>query len=245
MKRVQTQPAYILYTKPFRDTSLLLEVFSRHYGRISLIARGAKPVTGLQNRANRGRRARFQSVLQAFIPLLLSWKGHTELLSLTAAEPYGLFPMLSGQVLICGLYLNELITKTLHRFDAHPVLFDAYQQCLQALSESPQVSLRRFEKQLLTELGFAPRLNYEVSTGQMVKADQWYLFKPGWGMYLQNSHLYGVQNREFFRGDVLLSLHEDRFEPSHLQETRRLLYLMLDYLLGGVVIRSRELLSSI
>src|SRR6186713_1244025 len=107
----QTQPSYILYAKPFRDTSLLIEAFSYDYGRISLVARGARGA--LKGQSKKRRRPRFQGLLQPFVPLLLSWQGRTDLFNLMGAEPNGYAPHLEGRLLFCGWYLNELLTRCL------------------------------------------------------------------------------------------------------------------------------------
>src|SRR6185437_10727813 len=116
------QPAFVLHTRPYRDTSLLLEIFTPDYGRVSTLARGA-----------RGLRSRFKGLLQPFVPLLLSWYGKTELMTLSAAESQGKVLDLTGEKLLCGLYLNELLMRLLHRYDAHPQLYIVYQETLYAL----------------------------------------------------------------------------------------------------------------
>lgn len=239
---VKLQPAYILYARSFRETSLLVEAFTRDYGRISLVARGARSAVGGKKRPRQY--ARFQGLLQPFVPLLLSWYGRTELLNLTAAEPNGILPAFQGQLLICGFYVNELISRVLHRFDAHSELFQAYHYSLSHLAAHPQKHLRLFEKKLLTALGFAPRLDYEMKTNYAVKPDQWYLFTPGQGLSRCQAEDLQI-SQAVFRGAGLLALQEDRLEqPDNLRDAKRLLRLMLDHhLLAGVTIRSRELLG--
>lgn len=233
--RVHLQPAYVLYTRLFRETSLLLEAFTQDYGRISLVARSIRG-------AACGLRTRFRGLLQPFTPLLLSWQGSTELVTLTLAEANGISPLLQGQYLIYGLYLNELLSRLLHRFDAHPELFLAYQKSLQEITQYPQVSLRRFEKILLTTLGFAPCWHREGKTGDAVKPDEWYYFQPGQGL-LRCDFNFGNSSTQAFRGSSLLALQREQFsQPGSLSDARRLLRLILDDILGGIAIRSRELI---
>src|SRR5262249_13322457 len=154
--RVILQPACILHTRPFNETSMLLDVFSLMYGRVHLLARGARTT-----------HSRLRGVLRPFIPLLLSWSGKTGLMSLSAVETAGMMWHLSGAALLHGIYLNELLVRLLPHHDAHPQLFMCYQQTLQSLqhtafTDAPlatqtsslagsaaERSLRMFEKVLL------------------------------------------------------------------------------------------------
>ena len=154
--RHDAEPAFVLHAYPFRETSLIVEAFSRNFGRVALVAKGARrPKSSLRG------------LLLAFQPLLLSWTGKAELRTLTRAEWQGGQPPLPGLALICGFYLNELLLKLLPREDPHERLFDYYQQALLALAREPEpaVVLRRFELLLLTELGYALLLEREADSG--------------------------------------------------------------------------------
>src|SRR5690348_7406727 len=133
---VVMQPAFILHTRAYRDSSLLLDLFTLDHGRVSAVARGA-----------RGPRSRYKGLLQPFVPLLVSWYWKSELLSLSAAEADGVILNLTGDTLLCGFYLNELLMRLLHRHDAHSQLFSSYQQALQCLQslQDPAHVLRGFE----------------------------------------------------------------------------------------------------
>src|SRR5690606_18521579 len=111
------------------ESSLLLEVFSRQHGRVGLVARGA-----------RGAKSRWRNVLQPFRPLLLSWRIRGELGNLSEAEQVAALPLAAGDAWFCGLYINELLMRALHRNDPHPELFDAYRLLLQdmAAQKAPQ-----------------------------------------------------------------------------------------------------------
>lgn len=227
---VNLQPAYILHTRAYRDTSALLEVLTVDYGRASLVARGVK-----------GAKARYKGILQPFVPLLISWQGKGELMTLRMAEPNGIAHNLMGDTLLCGLYLNELLVKLLHRYDAHPELFLSYQQTLIALPEKDQqqVALRLFEKNLLAELGYALQLEYEAITHQPIQADGFYLFNPTQGLLscLNPNHQPNV-----FQGKNLLAIHNNNFTQSaYMRDAKRLLRIALNHLLEGKPIRSREL----
>jgi DNA repair protein RecO (recombination protein O) len=235
LNAAQFQPAYILHTQPFRDTSLLIDAFTAAQGRISLIAKAA--------RGTRSKHSRFKGLLQAFVPLSLSWRGKTELLNLLNAEPSGVFlPQLSGKLLICGLYLNELLMHLLYRYDPHPALFQAYQTALITLPQNPNVTLRLFEKQLLAELGYALHLNQDNQTQQAILPNQYYHFIPSQGLFICLNTT--VTNKlSLFSGSSLLAIyHEQWTTPEQLLDAKRLFRLALHHLLEGKSIRSRELL---
>ena len=146
--RIQLEPGYILNARPYNDTSLLLEAFTRSHGRVGLVARGA-----------RGAKSKTRALLQPLCPLLLSWTQSGDMGSLTAAEAGGASFMLSGERVFYAWYLNELLLKLTQRHDAHPDLFDRYALTLSQLHESDvQIALRLFEKHLLAELGYGLHL---------------------------------------------------------------------------------------
>lgn len=227
---VLLQPSYVLHTRAYRDTSLLIEIFSRDHGRMSAVARSA-----------RGPKSRFKGLFQQFVPLLLSWQGRTELMNLTTAENNGIPHYLTGEALLCGIYLNELLMRLLHRHDAHPGLFTAYQQALVGLQQNQQqqITLRLFEKRLLLELGYALQLDKVASTGLAVAPEQYYYFDPVQGL-LPCSNISTKNN--VFLGESLLALHYEEFTNNeYLRDAKRLLRLAITSLLDSKPLRSREL----
>lgn len=225
---VLLQPTYILHTRHYRDTSLLLEIFSRDEGRISAVARSA-----------RGPKSRFKGILQPFVPLLLSWQGRTELMNLSAAESSRSPHYLTGQALFCGIYLNELLMRLLHRHDAHPGLFTAYEQALINLQQEQSITLRLFEKRLLLELGYALPLNKMSQDDLPIEPEHYYYFDPTQGLSLCTTH---SNHSNIFAGESLLALHHERLtESAHLRDAKRLLRLAITHLLDHKPLRSREL----
>ncbi len=227
------QSAFILHTRAYRDTSLLLELFTVEQGRISLVARGA-----------RGSRSRYKGLLQPFVPLLISWYGKSELMTLTVAEADGVMFNLAGERLLCGFYLNELLMRLLHRHDAHPQLFMAYQQALRGLQNATSMAaiLRAFEKHLLRELGYALQLDREAHSGPLIQADQFYYFDPDLGMLPCESSAKSTAGQPVFCGKSLLALHADELiDKDFLRDAKRLLRLALNQLLDGKPLKSREL----
>ena len=149
--RVDHEPAYLLHSYPWRETSLIVEVFTRDHGRVALAARGAKRPT-----------SHLRGVLTAFCPLLLAWSGRNEIKTLVRAEWCGGLAPLRGDGLLAGFYLNELLVRLLARGDAHERLFAAYGAALGELARAapPAGALRAFELALLRETGFLPALDH-------------------------------------------------------------------------------------
>ena len=165
--RIDRQVAYVLHAHPYSETSLVVDIFSREYGRLPLLARGA-----------RRPRSAMRGSLMAFAPLELGWFGAGEVKTLAKTEWLGGMPLLSGRCLLLGYYLNELLVKLLPRDDAHPQLFDAYADALRALSSGAEDApeLRRFEQTLLKELGYGLTLDVDASTGAKVANDKEYVY---------------------------------------------------------------------
>lgn len=227
------QPAFILHRRPYRETSLLLEVFTRSEGRIAMLAKGAK--------RGRGNRA---ALLQAFVPLQLCWTGRSDLKTLTDVEARGSPLHLSGPSLISAFYLNELIVRLLQPQDPYEELFAAYQQALQQLAFHPQRmqwSLRLFEKELLQELGYGLQLECEVGGGKPVQPGLQYCYD----MQMQGPRPAGECDRHSgprLGGMTLLALASGTLpEAQQLYEAKILLRAVLARHLGPRPLRSREL----
>src|SRR5262245_61441645 len=143
-ERVTLEPAYILHSREYRDTSRILDVFSRRHGRLTLFARGA-----------RGPKSKLASLLMPFRALLLSWSGRGDAAQLTTAELHGEPANLPSRQVLPGFYLNELLMSLTTRHDPQPALFDDYAAALQRLGAdaAPEAALRIFEKRLLAHLG--------------------------------------------------------------------------------------------
>jgi DNA repair protein RecO (recombination protein O) len=231
--RVELEPGYILHHRPFRDTSVLLETFSRLHGRVGLVARGA-----------RGPRSRLRGVLQPFRPLLMSWQLRGELGTLTAAEPgafAGVAPA-GGDALMALYYLNELLLRLTARLDPHPELYDVYAGAVGALVAGEPVArnLRLFEKRLLDALGYGLDLTRDVAGGP-VDPEAAYRYDPVAGLAPCRPDAAGALS-----GASLLALAEDRLvEPRALADARRLLREALDVHLDGRPLKTRELLSQL
>lgn len=236
--RIALQPAFILHRHAYRNTSLLLEVLSRDYGRVGLVARGV-----------RAPRSRWRGLLQPFMPLLLSWSGRGDLMNLNSAEEAGTAIAVPGERLFSGLYVNELLLRLVPRHDPHPGLFRPYQQVLEALAVSGEMdspvrlleerALRIFEKRLLTELGYGLQLEREALADNPIAPDAVYYYVLEQGP-VTNQH---AQNGIPISGRSLLAFHHEELDdPAVLREVKRLTRAALGVYLEGRPLRTRELL---
>ena len=174
--RVHEEPAYVLHRHDWSESSLILEVFSRAHGRIALVAKGVKRPS-----------SQFRPVLLPLQPLRLGWGGDAELRTLKSAHWQGGHVMPTGDALLAGYYLNELLLKLLAREDAHPALFDHYADAVRALAEGrePQAAvLRAFELLLLREAGLLPLLDRESASLVPLLPEAHYLLEAESGLRL-------------------------------------------------------------
>ncbi|MCX7628211.1 MAG: DNA repair protein RecO [Methylophilaceae bacterium] len=228
--RQDNQQVYVLHTYPFKETSLVVELFSRQFGRIAAVAKGA-----------RRPRAAMRGMLQAFQPLAASWSGKSELRLLHGVEWRGGMHLLHGQALICGFYLNELILRLLPREDPHEVLFEHYEAALVQLANARQLEqiLRRFEKRLLQELGYALPLEHEADSALPVEANREYDYVPERGPVPRGEAQSGVQ----LRGKTLLDMARDDYSDAlTLQQSKLLMRALISHYLGNRPLHTRQLL---
>ena len=251
--RVSLQPGYVLHHRPYRDTSSLVEILTRDYGRIGVVARGAKRA-----------KSRLYGVLQPFLPLIVSWSDKGDLGTLGSAEPQGPVRLPSGRTVMSGFYVNELLMRLLHRHDPHPLLFDEYSRVLQQLSilsgndakESTadfaeQRFLRIFEKNLLRELGYGLVLDHDVVTGKAISKDRYYEYFLDRGPVLRVDVSDSSKDRPDRRecislsGHSLISLALDELKDDRsLLESKRLMRAVLKQYLGDKPLGSRRLFRS-
>ncbi len=234
--RVSLQPSYVLHTRPYRDSSLLVELFSREHGRVSLVAKGARPAGGRRSRG--GSQA---ALLQPFTPLYCSWSGRSSLHTSTGCEPRGLSVPLRGQKIYCGLYVNELMSRLLHHEDAHPELFDYYEQVLVELgdSESFEWVLRQFEFRLLEELGYGFDLQSDGLNGSEVQAGRWYAYHGEYGLVQAAAD--SASDIPRFAGEELLKIASGKLDDDSRRCAKRLMRAALAVQLGEKPLKSREL----
>ncbi|HSN41593.1 MAG TPA: DNA repair protein RecO [Burkholderiales bacterium] len=233
--RQDGQPAFLLHHYPFRETSLVIETFTRDFGRVALMARGARrPKSALRG------------VLLAFQPLLIGWSGKGELRTLHKAEWQGGYLPLKGLSLICGFYLNEMMLKLLPRDDPHERLFAMYQETLSALSADCDHAaiLRRFEKSLLRELGYALTLDLDVASGLPIAAECRYAYIIERGPVALNGA--GRQNEVELSGQTLIDMQSDNYTSAATQQqSKALMRMLINHYLGNQVLHTRSLLRDL
>ena len=233
--RIDAQPAFVLHTYPYLETSLVVEAFTRDFGRVPLVAKGAKRP-----------RSAMRGLLLAFQPLLLDWGGKSELRTLHKVEWQGGLSPLQGTGLICGFYLNELLVRLLHRNDPHEQLFAYYQETLAALSNQKDYIpiLRRFEQRMLQELGYALTLDHDVASGKPTEPHRDYSYEVERGpvAWDENNPGHGLP----LRGKTLLDMQQGDYSATATrQQSKALMRYILNHYLGGQPLHTRQLLKDL
>ena len=239
--RINNEPGFVLHTYPFKETSVVAEVFTRGHGRVALIARGARrPASALRG------------LMQPFTPLLLSWFGKSELKTLHAAEWRGGLVVPQGRALMCGFYLNELLLRLLARGDAHEALYDRYVETLEQLADGTGGSdcehatfferiLRRFERNLLAEIGYGATFDVDADSGAPIDPGTRYVYQPERGA-LRAVGQPGCP----VSGQTLLDLAGDRFDRvATLAEAKALMRTLINHALGAKPLYTRQLLREL
>ena len=237
-RRFDQEPGYVLHTYPYKESSLIVEAFSRHVGRVALLARGARRA-----------RSAIRGTLLSFHPLRLSWSGAGELATLTSAEWIGGHCALSGMGLMCGFYVNELMLRLLPREDPHEALFDAYAGVVARLAAraEPASLLRSYELRLLRELGYAPPLDREAGSGDPVQAAQRYAYAPETGPLALGADTAAPAEPELIvSGQTLLDMARDDFSRAQTrEESRRLMRRLIADRLPGQTLKTRDVLKEL
>jgi DNA repair protein RecO (recombination protein O) len=226
--KVDGQSAFVLHTYPYRETSLIVEVFSRDFGRVALLARGA-----------RRPRSALRGLLLAFQPLELAWAGKGEVQTLMKAEWQGGQPLLTGKALFCAYYLNELLMRLLPREDAHERLFSVYAETLRRFADMPRESdLRRFERAFLQELGYGLTLEKDAK-GVPIELAGHYAYEIEHGpvrLDRPGSSALSVS------GKTLIDLAcEDFSDPRSLLEAKQLMRALITYYTDGKSLQTRKI----
>ncbi len=230
-RRVQQQAAFILHHRPFRDSSQILDLISREHGKLAVVARGS-----------RGARSRLKGVLRPFMPLSMSWVIKSDLGTLTGAEVRGAPLSLTGEALLAGYYVNELVLHFLHRHDPQPEVFDAYAETIEALATSGAAIaavLRQFEVALLRHSGYALNLDHEAGSSRDLDPRQHYDYRVEQGAVPVSRD----EGPMVFTGATLAAIAAQRFDdPAILQAANRLMREVIAYHLGGKELKSRKVL---
>jgi DNA repair protein RecO (recombination protein O) len=228
--RINGQPGFVLHSYPYKETSLIVDLFTRDFGRIGVVAKGAKRP-----------HSKLRGVLQTFQPLSSSWSGRNELRTLIDAEWVGGMLPIERTALLCGFYLNELLVKLLARDDPHPALFDQYVDTLNQLAhnEPAQIVLRKFERALLKETGVAADLSRCAPSGEAVQVGVDYVVDPERGPRpARAADVWPVVD-----GATLLDIQAGNYDSPQTQaQSKLLMRFLLAHQLGGAPLNTRQIL---
>jgi len=223
--RVTLAPGWLLHRYPYRETSIIAEVFTRDHGRIGLVARGAR---------TSGRRS--GPVIGLFAPLLFSFRQGGELASLDKAESAGDGYRLTGEAFLAGSYVNELLLRLLPRGDAAPEIYALYEETLRGLEDDTARSVRRFEGRVLSLLGYLPSLTKDAS-GRVLEPDRFYRYDQDLGL---------VAARQGESTEVLLAIAREEYaDESVLKAAARLFRTIVAAHLHGRPLRSLDVARAI
>jgi DNA repair protein RecO (recombination protein O) len=227
MTSVLLQPAFLLHANAYRETSLLAKVFTRDFGLIHLVIKGARQP-----------RSRYFGV-SPFTPLLISYKGRTDLFQLTDVELVQMPYRLEGNRLFCGFYLNELLIRLLLPQESFPTLFLSYKKTLQkfaCLNEAVEPQLRQFELSIIQAMGYRFELN-KTKQGDSIQQDNYYIFDPKQGLIQTDV----VSKNFLFKGEYLLNFWQDQWsDPQTHLCAKRLMQQALAPLIGDKPLRTRS-----
>lgn len=250
--RVNQQPVFVLHTRPYTESSLIVEVFSKDYGRVGVLAKGA-----------RNTKARKRGILQPFQPLLMAWTGKGELPILTDVEQGNALFYFDYKSRVCGFYANELVYRLLQRRDPHVNLYESYQELMSDLhrlsfqNKERELSLRLFEKRLLSEIGYALVLDRDIDNRELINPEFVYRYIPEQGPALYQSldnhseHSFEYPHGQSFKkrpalivsGMLLHCIDRNQYPNDQImQQAKQFMRHILRQLLGDKPLHSRSLL---
>ena len=232
-KRVLKQPTWILHQRPYRDTSSIIDIFTRDFGRVSIIAKGG-----------RSPKSKFRGLLRPFFPIKLSWYSGKNLGNLVeidvAGKPYNLI----GDSLLSAYYLNELILKFLVKDDPQVEIFDLYSRTILDLIETGDIAsvLRKFELEFLKLIGYGLNLEFEAVTHLPVRDDLFYEYNPGIGLVISDKK----NDQYVFSGTDINAINQGDFqEKKTVKSANRLLKSIINFHLDGRRLKTRRVLEEL
>lgn len=231
--KVEHTLCYILHRRDYLESSLILEVISREYGRVSLVVKGAK-----RNKKQQG------MAYNLYQKYYISWSGKTELGTLTDIEFATAMNSLSPDKMMSGFYMNEIILRLFHKHEPHSDLFDSYDSAINKLSENKEENelLRYFEKHLLQSLGYGVVFDQDVDSGDAINIAQSYCYVINLG---PSSDIKNQNTGINVSGKTLLELdNETLSSPESKKEAKTLLRTLLNQYLGSKPLASRQLYHS-
>lgn len=226
--RIEHEPGFVLHARAYRESSLIVDIFSEHHGRVSVVAKGAR------------RNSKSRVSLQPFIPMLVSWMGKSSLKTLTAYEHSAQGPWLTGRRLYSAMYVNELLVYVLKEGEPLDTLYDGYRQLISQLAHDPiEPLLRRFEFALLNELGLGIDLLYDADQGALVCDNKTYSYVVNMG-FIETSRLNTPVMS--ISGETLKCIASNQWDrPTVLPAAKQITRAALAPLLDNKVMNSRNL----
>ncbi len=229
-KNLSLEPSFVLHSRPYKETSILLDIFTRNYGRLSVIAKGAK-----RPKSNLG------VIKTPSCMFLISCSGRSELKTLTHCEIKEYFNS-SQQHYTSLVYLNELVVRLLEKEDPHTEIFDEYLLVCRTLHTSNkkvlEKGLRRFELILLKEIGYGIDLRFEANSNTKIKPESYYHFDPEVGFTKQEKHY-----EEKYQGKDILNFSEGMLDSADtLIASKGIMRKAIDFHLGDKPLRIRDYL---
>ena len=232
---IEGEPAYLIHQRPYSETSQIINLFSRHYGRVDAIAKGSKRP-----------KSKFKSFLQPFSPILVSWSGRSQLKTLRSVDiSSGKQSNVSRKHLMSAFYLNELILSFLTTADPYPDLFDAYSLAINNLSnaDSSEIILREFEIQLLTEIGYAINFQTEAMSSKKIEPNLSYRFIAEEGFV---SSVTSSARDTLIKGSVIQSIDQKDFsQPQTMRAAKRIIRESVKYHLSGKELNTKKVVKSL
>ncbi len=232
---IEGEPAYLIHQRPYSETSQIINLFSRHYGRVDAIAKGSKRP-----------KSKFKSFLQPFSPILVSWSGRSQLKTLRSVDiSSGKQSNVSRKHLMSAFYLNELILSFLTTADPYPDLFDAYSLAINNLSnaDSSEIILREFEIQLLTEIGYAINFQTEAMSSKKIEPNLSYRFIAEEGFV---SSVTSSARDTLIKGSVIQSIDRKDFsQPQTMRVAKRIIRESVKYHLSGKELNTKKVVKSL
>ena len=228
--RVKNEQCFVLHTTPFSETSLIVQLFTRTYGRISVLAKGARRL-----------KSQFRGHIRPFVLSNASWVGKGNVPTLIEFQNETTPNRFDDEVFYCNTYVNELISRLVADRDPHPALFDEYCAAMQSLAEKsvdPFVILRIFEKNLIRELGYELVLRTEDDRKTPIDANCHYIYNFNSGPSPADP-----TDPDAIMGKTLIAIEAGQFtSPNVKKESRKLLERALTHYLEGRTVSSREIL---
>ncbi len=232
-RRVLKQPTWILHQRPYRDTSSIIDIFTRDFGRVSIIAKGG-----------RSPKSKFRGLLRPFFPIKLSWYSGKNLGNLVEIDVVGKPYNLIGDSLLSAYYLNELILKFLFKDDPQVEIFDLYSRTILNLIETGDIAteLRKFELEFLKLIGYGLNLEFEAVTHLPVRDDLFYEYNPGIGLVVSDKK----NDQYVFSGTDINAINQGDFqEKKTVKSANRLLKSIINFHLDGRRLKTRRVLEEL